>query len=183
MKYLKENGELKVSRAWNLGITCLCFVSVHLSVFVYFHFPPVWTAAEWWRSCFSNPCFLCSLLPPVFDLSFDSRRRKHKKSFGPILPFSFPPAIFCLSFDAGIWYKTQIQKTKKILDSEKYKTRMQNKWKIVDSGLTWWTKHALPNFPEQDRRSWGGRLWHCALCTALKASWHRGNYFDGFFFR
>ena len=102
MKYLKENGELKVSRAWNLGITCLCFVSVHLSVFVYFHFPPVWTAAEWWRSCFSNPCFLCSLPPPVFDLSFDSRRRKHKKSFGPILPFSFPPAIFCLSCDAGI---------------------------------------------------------------------------------
>ena len=80
VEYLKENGELKVSRAWNLGITCLCFVSVHLSVFVYFHFPPVWTAAEWWRSCFSNPCFLCSLPPPVFDLSFDSRRRKQNKN-------------------------------------------------------------------------------------------------------
>ena len=93
VEYLKENGELKVSRAWNLGITCLCFVSVHLSVFVYFHFPPVWTAAEWWRSCFSNPCFLCSLLPPVFDLSFDSRRRKHKEN----LQFSFSNLllVFC----------------------------------------------------------------------------------------
>ena len=27
---------------------------------------------------------------------------ENKKKIGPILPFSFPPAIFCLSCDAGI---------------------------------------------------------------------------------
>ena len=173
-----ENWKSRERETWELHASVLwafIYLFLYISISRLFGQRPSDGAAVFPIPVFFAVCLhqslTCLLIPDEENI---------KKSFGPILPFSFPPAIFCLSFDAGIWYKTQIQKTKKILDSEKYKTWMQNKWKIVDSGLTWWTKHALPNFPEQDRRSWGGRLWHCALKAIIL---YFDYQFDGFFFR